>query len=163
GTSSLSPRRARNRSGPRAALRVAGIPRVPARARVASATPRVAPGGPRARHDSRNTPFSWRPAAPGGAAAEVQFVRMHPDRHRREAELFERACDLAPTEQHDLLARECAADPELHQRLLTLLARDREPRTKLDRPALQRLTPVSIGLPERLGPYRILGLLGRGG
>jgi hypothetical protein len=53
---------------------------------------------------------------------------MFPDRHRREAELFDRACDLGPEEQRALLERECAGDRELRGRLDALLAREREPR-----------------------------------
>jgi len=89
---------------------------------------------------------------------------VNSERHEREAELFDRACDLAPDAQHELVARECAHDAQLATRVLALLERDRRPRTELDGSALAQLSPVGrAATPERLGPYRILGLLGRGG
>jgi len=86
------------------------------------------------------------------------------ERHVREAELFERLCDLAPDVQRDAVQRECAGDAELAARVLSLLERDRRPCTEIDGSALGRLTPPArSGVPERLGPYRIEGVLGRGG
>jgi len=90
---------------------------------------------------------------------------MSLDAHQRETELFGRALDLAVGEQRAFLERECAGDATLAARVLRLLARDRENGTRFDRPAHEELTPrpVSGRLPERVGPYRILGLLGQGG
>jgi len=90
---------------------------------------------------------------------------VSPERHQREAELFDRTCDLAPPEQEALLGRECADDPELRMRVERLLAQDRAPETALDRTVLvdvtRALSPAET--PARLGPYRILSELGRGG
>ena len=90
---------------------------------------------------------------------------MSLDSHRREAELFDRALDLDPGEQRAFLERECAGDRALAEHLLALLARDRESGTSLDRSALDRLVPTAATarIPDRVGPYRILGLLGAGG
>jgi WD40 repeat protein/serine/threonine protein kinase len=85
--------------------------------------------------------------------------------HRREAELFDRALDLDPGEQRAFVERACEGDAELARRLLALLARDRETGTSLDRSAVERLAPPAHAarIPEEIGPYRILGLLGAGG
>jgi WD40 repeat protein/serine/threonine protein kinase len=91
---------------------------------------------------------------------------MSLDSHRRETELFGRALDLdlEPAEQRAFLERECGGDGELAGRVLALLARDRASASSLDRSALERLAPPgSARMPERIGPYRILGLLGTGG
>src|SRR5258705_253272 len=90
---------------------------------------------------------------------------MSLDSHRRETELFDRALDLDAGEQRAFLERECAGDREIAERILRLLAQDRQCTSSLDRPALERLSPqaASARLPERIGPYRILGLLGAGG
>src|SRR5260221_1637650 len=90
---------------------------------------------------------------------------MSLDSHRRETELFGRAIDLDAGEQPAFLERECAGDGELAERILALLGRDRESASSLDRSALERLSPpaASARIPERIGPYRILGLLGTGG
>jgi WD40 repeat protein len=86
------------------------------------------------------------------------------ERHVLEAALFDRLCDLAPEEQQEVVRRECGDDAELAARVLSLLARDREPRAKIDGSALGRwITPSRTGVPELLGPYRIEGVLGSGG
>src|SRR5262245_23216303 len=83
--------------------------------------------------------------------------------HQREAELFGRALDLALEEQRGFVERECEGDVALAERVLRLLARDRTADPRLDRPALERLGARTAALPERVGSYRILGLLGEGG
>ncbi|HET6201589.1 MAG TPA: protein kinase [Planctomycetota bacterium] len=90
---------------------------------------------------------------------------MKDDRHEREVDLFDRACDLPPAEREAFLDRECAGDPGMRTRVSRLLGRDAEPETGLDRPAVSALagSPVPPEMPERLGGYRILGVLGRGG
>jgi len=93
---------------------------------------------------------------------------MSQDSHRRATELFGRALDLdlPPEEQRAFLERECDGDGGLAERVLALLARDRKSASSLDRSALERLSPPAAAagrMPERIGPYRILGLLGSGG
>src|SRR6266850_1634179 len=90
---------------------------------------------------------------------------MSLDSHGRETELFGRALDLDLDEQHAFLERECGGDRGLAARVLTLLARDRESASTLDRSALERLAPPvpAARIPDRIGPYRILGILGTGG
>src|SRR5258706_7669860 len=90
---------------------------------------------------------------------------MSLDSHGRETELFARALDLDIGDQRAFLERESAGDRALAARVLALLTRDRESDARLDRSALERLAPPVPGapIPERIGPYRILGVLGTGG
>src|SRR5262245_41781153 len=88
---------------------------------------------------------------------------MGQDSHRRETELFDRALDLDVHEQRDFVGREGAGEVALAARVLRLLARDRDTETRLDHPALEGFSPLAVFLPERIGPYTILGLLGEGG
>jgi WD40 repeat protein/serine/threonine protein kinase len=90
---------------------------------------------------------------------------MSVDSHRRETELFGHALDLDLDEQRAFVERECAGDGALAARVLALLASDRESDSILDRCAVARLAlpPANTRIPEQIGPYRILGLLGTGG
>ena len=92
---------------------------------------------------------------------------MTKQRHERIAELFGEACELNPTERARLLDEACAADPELRAELQKLLAKDAEPDSFLDTPALgdgfelrgSSASPESAAaaeLPERIGEYRVL-------
>ncbi|HVS08918.1 MAG TPA: protein kinase [Planctomycetota bacterium] len=86
------------------------------------------------------------------------------ERHRRERELFDAACDLDPAEQRALLDRECGAEAELRRRLEELLALDHAPEPRIEAAQIPWLGPGGARpLPERIGPYRILSELGRGG
>lgn len=67
------------------------------------------------------------------------------------------ACLALPEEARaEFLERECAGQTELHARLVALLRADRDSAGFLE-PA-----PLDV-LPERVGPYRLLRELGRGG
>ena len=76
--------------------------------------------------------------------------------------LFHEACDLTPDEQARFVARECADDLDLHRELEELLAEDRDGHLELERPAAAHLRG-DAGPPERIGAYRVLGVLGAGG
>src|SRR6185436_9907910 len=90
---------------------------------------------------------------------------MTQDSHRRESELFVHALDLELDEQRAFLEDASAGDAVLVERVLALLARDRETATSLDRSAFEVLSPPTSAarVPEHIGPYRILGILGAGG
>jgi hypothetical protein len=90
---------------------------------------------------------------------------MDTERHRREVELFTAACDLPPAEQAALLERECGGDPGLLARLRALLERDTAGARELELPDFAEVSAALIEdeLPERIGRYRILRELGRGG
>ena len=90
---------------------------------------------------------------------------MDPHRHRREVEVFTSACDLPPEAQEELLRRECGEDASMIARVRSLLVRDATGRDRFELPGLES---VSTGIleeetPERIGRYRILRVLGRGG
>lgn len=95
---------------------------------------------------------------------------MNAERHTRISELFLAACGIAPEDREEFLLRECAGDDELRKEVKALLDRDGRP-AALDQPVvsggmLRGLDPAQERerrLPERIGPYEILGLLGEGG
>jgi len=85
--------------------------------------------------------------------------------------LFDAALDRSPEQREAFLREKCAGDPDLLDDLRSLLAADANAHPLLDSLALdaialpQDLLPVGI-LPsdgERIGPYRIIEPIGRGG
>lgn len=96
------------------------------------------------------------------------------ERFRRADAVFDAALDLAPAERAAFVRREAAGDTELCFEVLRLLdAHDRagdflaHPAAAVAAPLLGGTDPAedsgSPALPERIGPYRILRELGRGG
>ncbi|MBL8754373.1 MAG: tetratricopeptide repeat protein, partial [Planctomycetes bacterium] len=78
-------------------------------------------------------------------------------------ELFDAATQLGAAERSALLARECAADAPLREQVEELLRLD-DASGFLDEDRLRRLgLDAEEPLPAAIGPYRVLGLLGRGG
>jgi len=80
-------------------------------------------------------------------------------------ELFARALEMPPEERERFVARVRATDPRLASQLLRLLAAepgasvlDRPPWWRPDKP-----TEAASSAPGRIGPYRIVRELGRGG
>src|SRR5690242_14795521 len=90
---------------------------------------------------------------------------MDTRRHQREAELFEAACDLTRDEQEAYLRRECGDDALLLARVRALLAHDSRGDGAFEVPELSHRASELLedALPERLGSYRILRVIGRGG
>lgn len=91
---------------------------------------------------------------------------------------FKNLLDLDDTQIDEELRRIEREDPEIHEQVKRLLGRDRQVDALLDRPgagadellAQDLLTSmiargeVEVGaMPERIGPYRLIGELGRGG
>ena len=94
--------------------------------------------------------------APDPSTLEWQRIR----------ELAERALDLSPDQQDELLASECAGLPQIEQGVRSILARDRQPNS-LPIPALP-LAPrnddrARAAAPPTIGPYTLRRLLGQGG
>lgn len=85
---------------------------------------------------------------------------MDPDRWRRLETLFRRSLREPPEGRRALLETECADDPHLLARVLSLLEADEEAEGFLEE-------PVSVADPdperERIGPYRLVRTLGVGG
>ncbi|UCC83559.1 MAG: tetratricopeptide repeat protein [Gemmatimonadota bacterium] len=89
---------------------------------------------------------------------------MSPNRERIEA-LFDSALEQPSSERAGWLAGVCADEDELYAEVMALLAAHERAEGLLDRDAVQVATSL-IGDPtvgERVGPYRIVGELGRGG
>jgi len=90
-------------------------------------------------------------------------------RFERVRELFDRACDLGAAEREAFLTRECAGDAELRQRVDRLLQQTERVSSPIDvspvgdqiRSALTSME--ARPLPERVGRFRVLRLIGRGG
>ena len=80
--------------------------------------------------------------------------------YKRARKLFRALCDLAPEERKKVLDKECAGDPELRADVESLLAHHDAP-TVTDMSGTVR--DETTGQPRRIGPYRVLHELGRGG
>jgi eukaryotic-like serine/threonine-protein kinase len=80
--------------------------------------------------------------------------------------LFEQAAGLPATEREQFLAEHCS-DPDLRRELELLLAHDRGAETFLQRAVSEEASSVLQTLVfapgQRLGPYRVLSIIGRGG
>jgi serine/threonine protein kinase len=84
----------------------------------------------------------------------------------REARLFAEACELSPDERVGFLDRECGDDAGLRARVGALLSADGTTGAGLDQPAVEGLRDELAAqdhTPEQIGPFRIVGVLGRGG
>ena len=124
--------------------------------------------------------------ADGAGVAAVQALvrgslQLTPERYQQVKQLFVQVCELPPDQRAAHLERACAQDAELRAEVETLLAHDGQPlpiEPKISAAsALARLGDGAAGgstgsalrggvdaeLPEQVGRYRILGLLGQGG
>jgi serine/threonine-protein kinase len=90
----------------------------------------------------------------------------------RHARILRAALDLPTGERDGYVVRECGADDALLARLRTLLALDAETALPLDRPAEAHAARLMATAPDgnahlaagmRIGPYRLVHELGRGG
>ena len=87
-----------------------------------------------------------------------------PARWRLIQDLFHAAADLPASEQHAFLESRTEGDPTLVAEVEALLVEDRTPGSFLDR-SLPEVANHLLGpdSPGRVGPYRVLRLLGEGG
>lgn len=93
-----------------------------------------------------------------------------PERRRRALELFETACDLAPDARAAWLAQACAGDLALRQRVEAMLAADAGGQQAFSGNAADWLhnrdddaDTAATFTPRRIGPWRLLSVLGHGG
>jgi serine/threonine-protein kinase len=101
------------------------------------------------------------------------IVKPNRERHDRAMELFDRVVDLPEPERAEVLARECGDDVEMRRHVEELVAGDSssleleldqlDVAAQLDRDVTleEGTTPFAAG--ARVGPYRVLGEIGRGG
>jgi serine/threonine protein kinase/tetratricopeptide (TPR) repeat protein len=84
---------------------------------------------------------------------------------RRAECIFDGAKDLPPPEQREYVLRSCPDDDVLQEMILRLLGHDAHTDGFLDAPILVDRFRSAGGVerPERIGPYRIVDVLGEGG
>src|SRR5436853_462937 len=92
---------------------------------------------------------------------------MNPERWRRIDELFRTVADRPPLEREAHLTRVCGDDEELRREVLDLLAHETAD-SFLDDPIKHAALAVTSEPPDellgqRIGPYRLTRLIGRGG
>ena len=99
--------------------------------------------------------------------------------HEKFSALFQEASAFQGEERESFLVKSTEGNPELLNALRRLLEHDGDPTGAIDRPVVVSLDRAlgaaidtasedgddrhALNLPERIGPYRIVGLLGRGG
>ncbi|MHC4092975.1 MAG: tetratricopeptide repeat protein, partial [Planctomycetota bacterium] len=96
-----------------------------------------------------------------------------PERYERLGELFSATCKLSPRERAAALDRECADDPSLRRDVEALLAKDSDPSSFLENPALgddfrlEAATPAMESerslVGERISHYRLTRVIAAGG
>lgn len=91
-------------------------------------------------------------------------MTAQPHEWRRLEDLFYEALNLAPDERPAFLERACAGDAVLRKDLDSLLAASGQSLGFLRRPAEEAARQVALDpVSRRIGAYRVLSLLGRGG
>ncbi len=89
---------------------------------------------------------------------------MTPERWESVKSLLDNALDLAPGEREPFVAGACEGDPDLHREVLALLSAADDVGDFIETPAARLLAGTeSLPAGRRLGPYRILEEIGRGG
>ncbi len=85
------------------------------------------------------------------------------DLARRSHALLMRAMDHAPDRRRDFIRAECADEPALLQRAMALVDAADKASTFLERPALEREAEDARAIPDAVGNYLVIGVLGVGG
>src|SRR5215468_9258977 len=102
------------------------------------------------------------------AALSWQHLAMTPERLHRIEALFDQALGVPDLERDAFLARACADDGDLHREVGELLAVAPRDGSSL-RAAVVAEARMLVGdavatqIGRRIGPFRVLGLLGQGG
>src|SRR5262245_60838760 len=104
------------------------------------------------------------------AASLTEPMSPYADRSQRIDAMFDALLDLPQDEQLPFLDRAAGADPELHDEVLRLLKAHRRAEGFLDTPAprvarelIEQPTIDTGQVPDRIGPWRIVRLIGEGG
>ncbi len=84
------------------------------------------------------------------------------DRDQRAQQLFLAVCDLSPEEREKAIDSECAGDAELRAEVESLLAHYDAP-TAAEQTVVDTRRDDAARPPRRIGPYRVVHELGRGG
>lgn len=94
---------------------------------------------------------------------------MSPERWQQIQQVFDKAIELAPAAQAAFLKQLAADDKGLHDEVADLIAADQAAGTFLGKEAAQRMAPLIVESDpdepeeERVGVYRIVSRIGRGG
>ena len=91
---------------------------------------------------------------------------MTPERWQRVKDLFDGALAVAPGERRAWLEEQCQGDEALLSEVVSLLAADDEAGSVFEVPVttvLEEILPAAPTAGSRLGPYRVLHEIGRGG
>ncbi|MEM1183094.1 MAG: tetratricopeptide repeat protein, partial [Acidobacteriota bacterium] len=103
----------------------------------------------------------------GGRRQDGQAaIELSAKRWRRLEEIFLQARECAPDARPALLERSCAGDPDLRAEVEAMLAADEGAEQHLDQligSAALSATESSEAALQRIGPYRVLREIGRGG
>ena len=76
---------------------------------------------------------------------------------------FEEAMRASEPERAGVLDRVCGGDVQMRAEVESLLRHARETRDFLESPLLPGVAALPMPLPEMIGPFRIIGVLGEGG
>lgn len=92
---------------------------------------------------------------------------MTPERFEQIRAVFDAVCELPAAEREQQLSVRCAHDQDIRQQVERLLARN-ETTAPIDTPAIggELMIAAAAGIvatPERIGPFRIVRLIGEGG
>ncbi len=97
-------------------------------------------------------------------------VETNSPRHDRITALFLQACGLPPSNREDFLRQQCADDPALMQEIMEMISYDSqqiivdEPLVRIHAADIPSATAESsVRLPEHIGQYEVLDVLGQGG
>jgi tetratricopeptide (TPR) repeat protein len=88
---------------------------------------------------------------------------MSKDRNRRIRDLFERARALDDEELSGFLAEECGDDREIREELRSLLVAYEDASEFLSRAVVHEMPAAPVPLPDKIGRFKILSVLGTGG
>jgi serine/threonine protein kinase/Tol biopolymer transport system component len=94
---------------------------------------------------------------------------MTPERWQKVDEIFQAAIELNADERAAFLDNSCAGDEELRYEVESLISSDEQGLSFIDEPAFQRAAGLLVNAQpelsegERIGHYKIVGLLGTGG
>jgi serine/threonine protein kinase len=95
------------------------------------------------------------------------LIAMNSERWRRIEDIFRTAIDRPAAERDDYLTRVCDGDEDLRREVLSLIERDTAEdfiKAPIANVALSFTAKPNNDLSgERVGPYRVLRLIGRGG
>jgi eukaryotic-like serine/threonine-protein kinase len=87
-------------------------------------------------------------------------LAVTPERWKKVREVFDRAIEESTSHREAFVRRACADQVDLREEVLSLLRSHSEAVSLLDQPLVE---PADDAPPDRVGPYRVLRRLGRGG